>query len=279
MDLLPSILAVLNRGASALGVVLTPIGLVPGWLSATVVAILTGAAMLLVFKYTSNQRAIKRVRRSIRANLLAVKLFKDNIRVGLRAQLSVLVGAFRLLLLAVMPVLVMTGPMILLLAQLGLWYQAAPLPVGGETVVTVALAGEPGTPMPAVELLPSDAVEDLSGPVRVSSTREVCWNLRAQQPGYHRLQFRVDGQIIEKEIAIGRGVMRVSPIRPGREWSAVLLNPLEAPFGSDSPVRSIEIEYPSRSSWTFGTDNWVIYWFVVSLAAGFCLRSALGVNI
>ena len=39
-----------------------------------------------------------------RANLLAVKLFKDNVAVGLRAQSRVLLGALRLLLLAVVPI-------------------------------------------------------------------------------------------------------------------------------------------------------------------------------
>jgi hypothetical protein len=280
MNLLTSIVVALNAVANALGALLYPIGWLPGWLSATVVAVLTGAAMLLAFKYTSNQRAIRRVRCSIRANLLAVKLFKDSIRVGLRAQRRVLFGALRLLLLALVPVLVMAVPMALLLAQLAAWYQAAPLPVGEEAVVVVALNGEPGAPVPVVELLPTDAVEDLSGPVRIASQREVCWNIRARQPGYHRLQFRIDGEVVEKELAVGKGVMRVSPIRPERKWSQKLIEyPREEPFGDESAVKSIAIDYPARSSWTCGADNWIIYWFVVSLAAGFCLRGALGVNL
>jgi hypothetical protein len=278
MNALTSIVAALSAVASAMGQLLYPIGFAPGWLSATVVAVLTGAVMIVAFKYTSNQRAIKRVRQKIRANLLAVKLFKDSPRVGLKSQARVFAGAFRLLLLAIVPILAMTVPMILLLAQLGLWYQAAPLPVGAETVVTLKLAGEPGASLPAIELAPTDAVEDLSGPVRVLSEREVCWSLRARQSGYHRLQFRVEGQTVEKEITIGDGVMRVSPVRPEWKWSSILLNPREKPF-RESVVRSIEIEYPERSSWTSGTDNWVIYWFVVSLVAGFCLRGAFKVNI
>jgi uncharacterized membrane protein (DUF106 family) len=279
MNVLTSIVVALNALANALGALLYPIGLLPGWLSVTLVAVLTGAAMLLMFKYTSNQRAIKRVRCGIRANLLAVKLFKDNVRVGLRAQRRVLFGAFRLLLLAIVPILVMAVPTVLLVAQLAAWYQAAPLPVGEETVVTVKLNSAPDAPVPAVELVPTDAVEDLSGPVCAASEGEVSWNLRAREPGYHRLQFRIDGQVVEKELAVGTGVMRVSPIRPARTLSEALLeNPREEPFGGDSVVRSIEIEYPTRSSWTSGTDYWVIYWFAVSFVAGFCLRGVLGVN-
>ena len=46
--------------------------------------------------------------------------------------------------------------------------------------------------------------------------------------------------------------------------------PRGAAFWSPIPVQSIEIEYPLRSSWTSGTDSWVIYWFVVSMIAAFC---------
>jgi hypothetical protein len=73
--------------------------------------------------------------------------------------------------------------------------------------------------------------------------------------------------------------MRVSTIRPGRDWSEAILNPREEPFAPESPVKSVEIEYPARSSWTSGTDNWVIYWFIVSFVAGFCLRGVLKVNL
>jgi hypothetical protein len=279
MDWLTSVIAGLNAAANAAGRVLFPIGYLPGWLSATLVAVATGVLMLVMFKYTSDQRAIKGVRRGIRANLLAVKLFRDNIGLGFRSQGRVLLGALRLLLFALVPILVMTVPMVLLLAQLGLWYQAAPLPVGEEAVVTLKINGDTESPMPAVELLPNDAVEDVSGPVRVTSQREVCWNVRGRRPGYHRLQFRIDGQTVEKELAVGEGVMRVSTERPGRDWLKVLENPREEPFGPESPARSIGVEYPPRPTWASGTDTWVIYWFVVAMVAGFLLRGALKVNI
>src|SRR5207244_7051618 len=56
----------LNALANGLGQLLAPIGWVPGWLSATLVAVATGVGMLAAFKYTSNQRAIKRTRQRIR---------------------------------------------------------------------------------------------------------------------------------------------------------------------------------------------------------------------
>lgn len=280
MDAVVWVIVWLNGGANALGRgLLAPLGVLPGWLSATAVAALTGVLLLVVFKYTSNQRAIKRVRNDIDANLLALKLFKENAVVTLRAQNRLLAGAGRLFVLALVPMAVMALPVTLILGQLSLWYQQLPLRVGEEAVVTLALNGDAAAPLPGVRLLPTDAAETTVGPVRVFSRREVCWNIKARQGGYQRLVFQVGDQTFDKELAVGDGYLRVSARRPAWDWSEVLMHPAEAPFPPDSPVRSIEIAYPARASWTSGTDYWMIYWFVVSLVAAFCCRRALGVNV
>jgi hypothetical protein len=280
MGLLTQLVVWLNAVANALGEwLLVPIGVLPGWLSATLVAAVTGVLLLLVFKYTSDQPAIKRVRDDINANLLALKLFKESAAVALRAQGRIFLGAGRLFVLALVPIAVMAVPVTLVLGQLSLWYQQRPLRVGEEAVVTLRLGGEAGSALPAVRLESTDAMETTIGPVRVLSKREVCWNIVARTNGSHHLAFQVGDQVVEKELAIGNGFMRVSAQRPGWVWSDVLLYPWEKPFGPDSPVRSIAITYPSRSSWTSGTDWWVVYWFVMALVVGFCFRRVLNVNV
>jgi hypothetical protein len=279
MDHLIPIFVWLNALANGLGRLLAPIGLLPGWLSATLLAIVTGIVMLVAFKYTSNQRAIKRVRRDIKAHLLALKLFKESIPVSLRVQGRVLVGALRLLLLALVPMLVMLLPMALLLGQLSLWYEARPLRVGEEAVLTMKLNGDRDAHWPDVRLQPTDAVEELIGPVRLLSKREICWSVRARQNGTHRVVFLVDGQVVDKELAVGEGVMRVSAQRPSWHSSEFWYHPGEVPFPPDSPVQSIAIDYSPRSSWTSGATWWVVYFFVVSLLAGFSFRRMLNVDL
>jgi hypothetical protein len=235
--------------------------------------------LLVVFKYTSNQPGIKRVKDDIKANLLALKLFKDSASVALRSQGRILVSAFRLFVFAIIPMLVMVVPVCLILAQLGLWYQARPLQVGEDAVVTLKLDGNAPSPWPVVRLEPTDVIETTIGPVRLRGKQEICWSIKARRSGYHRLVFHVDNQTADKELAIGDGFMRVSMLRPGWRWSDMLLNPSEQPFGPDSRIRSIEIEYPKRSSWTCGSDSWVIYWFAISMVAALCFRPLLRVNV
>jgi uncharacterized membrane protein (DUF106 family) len=270
----------LNILANAVGrILLAPIGFLPGWLSATLVALATGVLMLLVFKFTSNQRAIKRVRDNIKANLLSLSLFKDCVAVSLRAQGRIVVSALRLLVLAVVPMLVMFVPMCLLLSQLALWYQARPLRIGEDAVVTLRLAGPTDAAWPRVQIESTPALDATIGPVSILSQRAICWKIVPRESGYHRLVFDVAGQKIEKELAVGEGFMRVSLQRPGLGLAAALLHPWERPFSRQSPVSAIEIEYPTRSSWTSGSNSWLIYWFVASMLGAFAFRKVLKVNI
>lgn len=280
MDALAQMAVWLSAFANALSKPLMGVyAAMPGWLSCTLVSAGMGLAMLVAFKYTSNQAAIRRVRDDIKANLLAVKLFPDSIVVTLRAQGRLLRGAVMLLVLAVAPMLVMIVPMSLLLGQMGLWYQSRPLRAGEETVVTVTLAGASGSARPDVKLAPTSAAEVLVGPVRIVSQNQVCWSLRARENGYHRLAFMVDGQTVEKELTVGDALMRVSVERPEWNWSAILLNPAEPPLGRASAVRAIRIDYPDREAGVSGADWWVAYCFAASMVFALCFRAFIKVNL
>jgi hypothetical protein len=266
--------------ANVLGrVLLAPVAEMPGWLSATLIACVTGVVLLVVFKYTSNQRAIKRVRNDIRANLLALKLFKDSPLVTLRSQGRVFQGAFQLMLLAVVPMLVMAIPVCLMLGQIALWYQWRPLHIGEDALASLTFAPGTASTMPDAQLEPSSAFKTLVGPVRVPAESAVYWSIKAKQSGLHRLTFRLPNGTAQKELAVGDGFMRTSQKRPGWSWPEILLHPWETPFSQDSSVRSIDVQYPSRDSWTSGTDKWIAYWFVVSMVAAFVFRPWLNVSI
>jgi len=258
---------------------LAPIAVLPGWLSNTIISAIMGAFLLVIFKYTSNQRAIGKIRDDIKANMLALKLFKDSISVTLHAEARVLRGALLLLFHAITPMLVMIIPVSLLLAQMSLWYQSRPLLPGEVAVMTVKLNGNFGENWPTVSIEPIPIAEVTVGPVRVFSRREICWEIKALQKGKHRIILNVDRQQVEKELAVGNGFMRVSPTRPAWNWAGVLMHPAEEPFGRNSIVQSVTIDYPDRLSRTSGTDWWLAYFFVASMAFALILRPFMKVAI
>jgi len=102
---------------------------------------------------------------------------------------------------------------------------------------------------------------------------------KPRQDGYHRLLFRVNGEPVEKQLAVGDGFMRTSSERPGWRWLDILLQPAEPPFRPDTAVRSITIAYPDRPSWTSGTDWWLYYCLAASMFFALCFRPLLKVNL
>ena len=277
---LAAILAVLNRGATAVGqIIFLPIGIMPGWLSNTIISCLAGVGMLYIFKLTSDQKAIGRIRDGIKADLLTVKLFKDSLPVTLAAQGRLLKGAGLLLLNSLIPLAVMIVPICLLLSQMGVWYQHAPLPPKQTIIVAMKLASTDPDIIDTVTLHADPAFETTIGPHRIPATGQVWWELRGLREGRHQMVFDVAGQQITKSLSVGTGLMPISKLRPDRTFTDVLLNPAEPSFQADSPVQWIDIQYDERQSWTSGADNWVIYFFIASMIFALAFKSALGVRI
>ena len=78
MFFVAKIVSWINVVTNALGrFLLAPIAVLPGWLSNTIISAVAGVFLLVIFKYTSNQRAIGKIRDDIKAHMLALKLFSD----------------------------------------------------------------------------------------------------------------------------------------------------------------------------------------------------------
>jgi hypothetical protein len=279
-DFLAQIVTWINVPINAAGKFLfSSIGVMPGWLSNTIISAFTGVFLLLIFKYTSNQSAIGKVRDGIKANILALKLFKDSISVTLRTQGHLFKGAFLLLFHAIRPMLVMILPVSLLLGQLGLWYQSKPLSPGQEALVTIKFNDSAGSSWENVSIETTTAIDLTSDPVRIFSSKEVNWKIKGRENGYHRLVFQMNGQKFEKELAVGEGFMRVSIERPAWSWTEILLHPLEEPFKPDSIVKSINIDYPERYMLVLGIPWWLLYFFIASMVFALIFKPLIKVRI
>jgi len=73
--------------------------------------------------------------------------------------------------------------------------------------------------------------------------------------------------------------MRLSNKRPGQDIADVFLYPLEPAIPVDSVVHSITIDYPSRDSRMYGTDWWLVYFFIASMMFAFVFKPFLKVRI
>ena len=231
MGFLVQLITWVNGVTNAVGeFFLAPVASVPGWFSITVISAILGVFLLVIFKYTSNQKAIGWVRDDIKANLLAVKLFKDSFSVTFRSQARVFCASFKLLFYSIVPMLVMIVPVCLILAQMGLWYQVRPMWPGDEPVVVKLTLNDHVDTFPQVTLESLPVAQTVIGPVRVFNKKEIFWKIKPIEEGNHNIIFHVGDRRYEKQLAVGKGFMRVSPKRPGADVTDILLYPLEKPF-------------------------------------------------
>lgn len=251
------------------------------WFGMIFVSLITAFLMLWVFKLTSNQAGIRKAKNAIKAHLLELRLFKDNMRISLKAQGRIVRANMSYIACNSKPMLVMILPLLLILAQLNLWFGAMPLKPGDEALVKakVARGTDPLALDIAIEPSPGLTVETPS--VRIPDEGEISWRIRAARPGPASLTFRLAGRTIVKPVAVGGAPMsRVSTHSVGRSVLKELLYPGERPLPGDTPLVSIEVLYPSGGLPLFGLSvNWLVAYFVLSIIFGFAFKGIFKVEI
>jgi hypothetical protein len=255
-------------------------GLSP-WFGMIFVSLVTAFLMLWVFKRTSNQDGIHQAKNAIKAHLMELRLFQDNMRISLRAQGRILRANARYIACNTKPLLVMLVPILLLLAQLNLWFGAAPLQPGEETLVKIGLAPDIDPLALDISLEPSPGLTVTSPAVRIADEHQIAWRIKAPAAGPAELTFRVAGRSIVKPVAVaGPRLARVSTLTVGRSVWKQLLYPGEKPLPADTPLTSIEVRYESGSLDLFGLSiNWLVAYFLLSVVLGFAFKGVFKVEI
>ena len=273
---LSPLLSFLNTLFTTVGdAVFAVLDLLPVWLGLTILSVAAGLVMIIVFRHTSNQAAIGRVKDEIKANLLALKLYKDQLHVTFKAQARLFWAVVRLQRYMLTPLLIMLPPMVLVLAQMGVRYQWRPLQPGERTHVRLNLTDEATFGGLAV-LKPGPGMTVEAGPV--PGAQQVIWRIHAGRPGRHTLRFEVNGSTYTKELVVGQPGERVSAERPNGRWTAQILHPVERPLPRDAPLQSVEVLYPGVELWIHGANYWLLYFFVVSMLSAIVAGRWLGVR-
>jgi len=262
---------------SILNVALAPFG-GHAWAELIFISLATGGLLLLIFRYTSNQRAIKATKDRILAHLLEVVLYRDHMRVVVRAQARLFLDNLRYLGYALVPLMFMMVPVGLLLVQLDLRYGHRPLRVGERAIVSVKLA--PNTDLGQVALSAPRGIEVETESLRIPALGEVDWRIRAKETGLHQVQVSVGAETVSKQIIVGRDSAHASTVRVGRRVWQQFLHPGESPVPANTPVEWIAVSYPLAEFTLFGrTVHWVWPWLVISMVFGYILKGPLRIQV
>ena len=252
-------------------------GLNPLWVVLGV-SLIVGLLMVLVFRYTSDQKAIARAKDRLKAHLLAVRLFQDQLTVVLRAYGEIVLGTGSYLRLTFTPLLIAILPMTFLIIQLDRYLGWTPLqPMHSFLLETQANTVES---LEQIELRLPEGLTASAPPVHIPKEKLVVWRLEARHAGEYDVGIEVGGQSVDKQVVVSSTLERISPVKlRGSLWQR-MLSSAEPALPDSSVIQSISVYYPHRSIRFLGMEwNWIVLFFVVSLVSGFIFKSALGIQI
>ncbi|SRR5579884_435673 len=260
---------------------LSPFQLLNPFWSLFVFSLITGILMLVIFRYTSNQKEIREAKEQIKAHLLEIRLFKDDLRILFSAQKSILLYNLKYMKHALRPMLFMIVPVAIILIQLDGWFGYRPLKQGESAIISVKLSDNSMGALSNISIESSKGLIVETPPLRIHSENEVDWRILVNELGEHKLIFNVLGHTFQKGVIVSNGrLVRVSPRVVASNLWDTLLNPGEESIVKNSLVKRIEIDYPSRSIGIFGWKiHWLVVFFVLSIVFGFAFKGLLGVEI
>ncbi|MGH8547105.1 MAG: hypothetical protein ACREEM_32925 [Blastocatellia bacterium] len=233
---------------------------------------------LLVFRYTSNQDGIRREKDKIKAYLLEMRLFKDDLGVTLRAEKEILKHTLSYMGCALLPMAVMIIPFILILVQVESRFAFKSLETGQEAILSVTV--DPATTAQQVDsrLELPDGLWKATPAMRVEETGEILWRIQATRSGVHRAVVRIGDQSFEKNVRVDQGIIPLATTLYPVDDIRSLGFPAESGLNANHSVRLIELDYPRARSEFAGLSSASWWLFLFTLSLGFALRGFFGVT-
>ena len=245
-------------------------------------SLITGAVMVFIFKFISNQEGIRRAKARVRGFFLEVWIYKHEFSSVMGSVGRILKANVVYMRYAVAPLIVMIVPVVLIMVHLNLRYGFRPFEVGETALLTVKWEDSSALRDTTLKAWSGGGIEFQTGPVRALGKNEAVWRIKASKPGSHIVKVSWTGGEIEKEIVVGGG--RIQKLSPKRSAVASIadafFSPGENPLSPETGVRGVFINYPEIKIAVFGFEiHWIIVFFVLSIAAGFALKGVFKVEI
>jgi hypothetical protein len=263
---------------SALDLLLGVLAGLPDWVALAVLALLVTLLILPVIKWTYKHEVAERFKRKVYAGLFEIRLFNDRLGATFRGLFDVLrftggyMGAWLL------PLVVMSIPMLPIFAHLHFNYGYSGLEPGETTLLRAEFAADRDGGKPDATLTAPAGIRVDTPALWIPAKRELIWRLAAEAPGNYELQVAIDGTTYSKSLAVSDAATRRSPVRTARSFWKQLIYPAEPPLPAGSPLAQITVEYGENGSFLL-VPNWCWILIILSLPFFLLLKKPFGVEV
>ncbi|MGE5340089.1 MAG: hypothetical protein ACM3SY_01290 [Candidatus Omnitrophota bacterium] len=240
-------------------------------------SVLMAFIVLYIYKWVSAPHLIKRTKDRIKANILAIRLYKDLWKVILLSFVKSLYYTLKYFGLNFGPVLILLPLLFPLFVQMDIRYGMKPYRIGDEIVVKATFANG-GIEGKEIRLLSDDHFKPLMNPVFIKPLNEVNWKLEARKNGVTQVRIQVQDKVYEKNLVIGNVPGAVSNRKMRESRWAHFLYPAEPLLPDRGDVESISVHYPENDLRVGIPMHWLVFNLIVVFGVVLAFKNKFGIE-
>lgn len=241
-------------------------------LALTIAAAILGIVCALLYGKFSPQKRLKAVKRGIAAEFLRVLVFRRDLKTMLAAQLALLWGGVKYLLVSVPPIAVLLVPMVLILSEMNLWLGYRALKPGESALIEVQLSQLQARAATSLALTPLSSEMSVSAPVRQGKLGLGSWMLTATAQGAPQIRLATQQSSLDLPISVSESpaLQRLAPNYSSDFWQQLMMPTGNASVNIQSPFEQVSLELPQRELNFFGWQTgWLAPFFILTIAFGY----------
>jgi hypothetical protein len=261
----------------AFDILLYPFSFINEFWGILFLSLLMSFVVLWVYKWVSSPRLIRGAKDKIKANIMAIRLYKDSGKDIILSFLKSLLYTFKYFGLNFMPLLIIIPILFPLFVQMDIRYGIQPFRVGDEIVVKARLNKDiRGLD---IQLLDDEHYKPVMNPVFIRALKEADWKLEALQPGAIQAKIKVGDRIYDKSVWIGKSRDAISNLKLRESSWEHFISPAERRLPDNGDVDSIYIKHPGREITFAGiTTHWLVYNLILVLIVVLALKNRFGIE-
>lgn len=243
------------------------------------ISIVTGFLVLVVYKYVSSPRQIKRSKEQIKGHILAIRLYKDEWRVIVKSFFLSLFSTLRYFAFNMIPLLILLPLLAPLFAQLEVRYGLSPFSVGSLAEVKVSFTGDLDGLEP--RLVPASWYRQSMSPVFVMAHDQAHWQIEVLEPGSHDLEIETTRGRVMKTLRSGDDKPRAALSQKRHQGGILdgLLYPAETALETGSPALALQLNYPGRILSVAGLGiHWIWIHLLIVVVVVLILKKRFGIE-
>ena len=267
-------------------IILYPFSFINEFWGILFLSILMSFVVLWIYKWISSPRLIRAAKDQIKANILAIRLYKDSGRVIAVSFLKSLLYTFKYFGLNFMPILIIIPILFPAFVQMDVRYGMRPFEVGEEIVIKAVLSENPFDL--DVELQDNEHFKPKMNPVFINAYKDVDrqkpikeanWKMEAAREGITKIKIKVHDKVYEKNLIIGASRRALSNKKMEESNLEHFIYPAEKLLDGSNELKYIYIQYPGKNiSFAGISTHWLVFNLILVVIVVLALKNRFGIE-